>query len=421
MIPKAVLRAALLMFCWLSSVAQDKSLPWFGFGPEALVQQKSDVRPANAAREDERYNDGAEYLDDDKWSEAVAAFSEVAGLKGQRADAALYWKAYALNKMGRRNDALAATAELRRSYPRSNWLKEAGALEVEMRSGSGKQVNPESESDEELKILAINSLMNSDEARAIPMLQRVLESSSNSPRLKEKALFVLAQSDSAQAQQVISSVARGQTHPPLQLKAIQYLGMQGGGQNRQALEQIYRSSTDSLVKRAVLQAFITCDCEQSTLVAIREEHDPELRRRAIHNLGAMGATEQLRQLFQSSSSAEDKERIMEALGIAGDVTTLAEIARTPGDAKVRRRAIHGLGISGGKRAGETLVAIYTSDKDNDVRRAAAEALFIQGADHELVQLARKETNPEMRRYLVQKLSVMGSKEAEDYMLELLNK
>ena len=112
---------------------------------------------------------------------------------------------------------------------------------------------------------------------------------------------------------------------------------------------------------------------------------------------------------------------MEALGIAGDTTILSEIARTPGDARVRRKAIHGLGISGGKQAAATLIGIYSSDKDIDIRKAAVEALFIQGADHELVQLARKETDPQMRRYLVQKLSLMGSKEAEDFMLEILNK
>jgi HEAT repeat protein len=157
------------------------------------------------------------------------------------------------------------------------------------------------------------------------------------------------------------------------------------------------------------------------LAVVREERDPDLRRVAIHNLGAMGATQQLRQLFQSTTSAEDKERILEALGIAGDVTTLAEIARAPGDAKVRRRAIHGLGISGGKQAAATLEGIYSSDKDIDIRKAAVEALFIQGADHEMVQLARKETDPQMKRYLIQKLSLMDSKEAQDLMMEILNK
>jgi hypothetical protein len=50
-----------------------------------------------------------------------------------------------------------------------------------------------------------------------------------------------------------------------------------------------------------------------------------------------------------------------------------------------------------------------------------EALFIQDAARELVQLARKETDPQMRRELVQKLSLMDSKEAQDYMMEILNK
>ena len=412
MIRKLLLYSFTLFLIPAPMKAQASPSALFGFAP---AEEQS-----AGAREDERYNDATDAIDDQKWGEALERFNDVIAMKGRRTDAALYWKAYVLNKMGRRGEAQAAIAELRRSFPRSNWIKEAAALEVEMKSGSGKPVNPDVESDEELKLLAINSLMNSDEKRAIPMLQRVLDSPNNSPRLKEKALFVLAQSGSPQAQQLIGNVARGQSYPPLQLKAIQYLGI-SGDHNQPILEQIYKSSTDSSVKRAVLQAFITCDCEQSTLAVVREERDPELRSRAIHNLGAMGATEQLRQLFQSSTSTEDKEKVMEALGIAGDTTILSEIARTPGDARVRRKAIHGLGISGGKQAAATLMGIYSSDKDIDIRKAAVEALFIQGADHEMVQLARKETDPQMRRYLVQKLSLMGSKEAEDFMMEILNK
>lgn len=412
MIRKLLLYSFTLFMTSASMKAQEVlPSPVFGFAPS---QEESAT-----AREDERYDDASDAIDDQKWSQALEGFNDVIAMKGRRTDAALYWKAYVLNKMGRRGEAQAAVAELRRGFPRSNWIKEAAALEVEMKSGSGKPVNPDSESDEELKLLAINSLMNSDEKRAIPMLQGVLESPKNSLRLKEKALFVLAQSGSPQAQQLIGSVARGQSYPPLQLKAIQYLGISGG--NEATLEQIYKSSTDSRVKRAVLQAFITCGCEQNTLAVVREEHDPELRRVAIHNLGAMGATAQLKQLFQATTSAEDKEKILEALGIAGDDTTLAEIARAPGDPRVRRRAIHGLGISGGKQASATLAAIYSSDKDIEVRKAAVEALFIHGADHELVQLARKETDPQMKRYLIQKLSLMDSKEAQDLMLEILNK
>jgi hypothetical protein len=129
----------------------------------------------------------------------------------------------------------------------------------------------------------------------------------------------------------------------------------------------------------------------------------------------------LKQLYQSSTSVEDKEKVIEALGITGEVAVLSEIARTPGDVRVRKRAIHGLGISDGAGSRKILLSIYSGEKDNEVRRAVVDALFIQGAAAELVQLARKETDPQMRRELVQKLSLMDSKEAQDYMMELLSK
>ncbi len=47
------------------------------------------------------------------------------------------------------------------------------------------------------------------------------------------------------------------------------------------------------------------------------------------------------------------------------------------------------------------------------------ALFIQGNAKALIEIARQETDPAMKREAVQKLSIMGSKEATDYMMELL--
>lgn len=37
------------------------------------------------------------------------------------ADGALYWKAYAENKVGQRADALSTLVELQKSYPKSRW------------------------------------------------------------------------------------------------------------------------------------------------------------------------------------------------------------------------------------------------------------------------------------------------------------
>jgi len=141
------------------------NLPMNGFLPEQSTA---------SAPEDAPYKDGTNYLNEGKWDAAAGKFDQVAALHGKRADSALYWKAYAQSKSGRRQDALATIAELRKQYPRSTWLKDAGALEVELRQASGQAVNPQEHEDEETKLLALNSLMNSDPKRALPILQKFL-------------------------------------------------------------------------------------------------------------------------------------------------------------------------------------------------------------------------------------------------------
>ena len=53
-------------------------------------------------------------LDKRDWDAAAKTFAQAtATLKGERADAALYWRAYALHKSGRRDEALQSIAALR--------------------------------------------------------------------------------------------------------------------------------------------------------------------------------------------------------------------------------------------------------------------------------------------------------------------
>ena len=375
---------------------------------------------AASTREDELHKDGTEALNESKWDAAASKFNQVAELHGKRADSALYWKAYALNKGGHRQDALVTIAVLRKEYPRSTWLKDAGALEVELRQASGQTVNPQEQEDEETKLLALNSLMNSDPKRALPILQKFL-SSNNSSRLKEQALFVLAQSDSQEARQTLIQVARGQSNPDLQRKAIQFLATQESPENVAALGEIYRTSNSHDVRRAVLDAYVVCDCRKELLAAAQQEHDPDLRRDAIQRLGAAGGQDELRQLYKSAASVDDKEAIIQGFIAEDDVQGLTEVAKTATEARVKSAAIRALGAVGGEQSKTTLLQMYGTEKDPEIKRSLIEGLFIQDDAHDLIQLARKESDPEMRRNLVQQLSVMDDREAKDYMLEILNK
>ncbi|HWB95536.1 MAG TPA: HEAT repeat domain-containing protein, partial [Bryobacteraceae bacterium] len=266
--------------------------------------------------QDVNYQRGQSALDAHRWDQALAAFNQAVEAAGPRTDAALYWKAYSLEKLGRRGDALATLAQLRQAYASSKWLDDARALELEMRQASGQKVNPDAEPDEDLKLMAINGLLNTDPARALPVLEKLI-SSSGSPKLKERALFVLAQSGAPQSKEILGRIARGGSNPDLQLKAVNFLGVMGSPENRKLLAEIYTSSSDMKVKRAVLQAYLVSGDRQRLLELAKGEKDPALRMDAIHHLGVSGGQSELWQLYQAEPSIDVKEKILKSMFVGG--------------------------------------------------------------------------------------------------------
>jgi tetratricopeptide (TPR) repeat protein len=345
---------------WFGDVAAYK-IDTLAYGQTAS-QYAPFGRVSRMGSDDRLYQDGQNALDSRHWDAALEDFNQVAAHAGSRADGALYWKAYTLNKLGRRDEAVAAIAELRKSYAGSRWLDDAKALEVEVKQAAGQKVSPESESDEDLKLMAINGLMQSDSERAIPLLENLLKGA-QSPKLKERALFVLAQSSVPKAQQLLEQVARGGGNPDLQVKAITYVGVatrrQGNGNgNGQLLSEIYASTNDANVKRAILNAYMANRDTEHLLQVAKTEKAPELRLDAIRYVGSGGG-------------------------------------------------------------GDALVAIYSSDQDRQVKQTIVETLFARGNAKALVDLARAEKDTEMKKTIVQFLSTMKGKEATDYLMEIL--
>ena len=312
---------------------------------------------------DSLYERGRRELDQRNWDQAVTDFTEVAGRGGSRADGALYWKAYALNKLGRRDEALAAIAELRKNFASSHWLDDANALEVEVKQSAGGTVAPDSTSDDEIKLLALNGLMQSDPDRAYPYLEKMLKSAT-SPRLKEQTLYVLAQSSSPKAQQALLQIAKGGGNPDLQLTAIRYLSAANRrqGTNNTVLFEIYNSSNDPAVKREALNAL---------------------------------------------SASRDKDH-------------LAEIARTEKNHDLQLEAIRRLGSLGPQAgAADALVALYAGAQEKDTKREIINVLSGQRNAKSLVDLGRKEKELEMKKYIVERLVGMNTPESKQFLEEIL--
>jgi HEAT repeat protein len=277
-----------------------------------------------------------------------------------RADAALYWKAYGQSKLTLDADALKTIAELSKEFANSPWVRDAKALAVEIQQAAGQPISAELQNDEELKLLALRSVMQTDPDKGVQVIEKMLAGSAT-PRVRDRALFVLAQSRSPKAHDIIAGTAKNNANPDMQIRAIRYLGMMRTSDYNEVMAGIYRSSADASVKRAILQSY-----------------------------------------FQNGSS--DK---------------LGEVARTEKDVDLRRTAIRDLGMMNRPETTEMLVAIYRSDSSPDVRREVVNSLFVHRDAKVLVDLARAEKDPSLKREIVSKLAVMKAPEATDYMLELL--
>jgi hypothetical protein len=325
-------------------------------------EQRAAAQAGRAAAQAENlYRQARTLIDQNRYERAITQLEEVARMTdaNARADAALYWKAYSQARLAARADALATLADLQKRFAKSAWVDAARALEVEVRQASGQSVSPDMLADEDLKLLALRGLMQTDPERGLPMVEQLL-SGNSSVRVKENALFVLSQSRAPRARDIIAGTARSGSNPDVQLTAVRYLGAMRGTDQQQLLGDIYRATSDEAVKRAVLDALYRSQAAPKLFEIVKVEKNVQRKRSIVRYLGSLGAEQSgdlLKDLYRSGTSDEKRE-VINAL------------------------------------AGQ--------------RNAAA-----------LVELARAEKDPALKRDIVSRLSTMKSKEAADYMLELL--
>jgi hypothetical protein len=294
----------------------------------ALVTETASPAPFIVIADDDAYTIGTRAMDEHRWQDAVSAFDKVIGEKGKRVDAALYWKAYSLNKLGRAPLAVATCDQLHSQFADSPWNKDCNTISVDVqvdpkmmaadnmrlridrvhpyvkiapiRPDMGGDSGVARGSDEDLKMLALNSLLNRDPVTALPLLRGIL--SGNQPlSVKKHALFVLAQSKSPEAESILHDAALGKLDPQLQGHAIQAMAVFQGKRANDTLAEVYRTTADPKIKSAIISAmFITKDAPRMVEMA-RNEKDLELKRRIVSELALMNdkaATDYMMELLK---------------------------------------------------------------------------------------------------------------------------
>jgi HEAT repeat protein len=370
------------------------------------------------------YSSGKNLLNQQKYDQAIVRFDKVIAQKAANADGAFYWKAYAQFKLGKADDAVNTIAALRKDYPQSRYLTDARVLEADAKRRSGQPINPAELGNDELKMLALNGIKNTDPERAIPLLEGVL-TATNSLGVKKQALFILASmNNQPKAHQILVSYAKGAGNPDLQIEAIRFLAVNSDKQTTGAdLMQIYQSSQDTDVKLAVISALGRSGDHVSLFNIAGSTGSPMvLRTSALNSLGGTIGPQELMTLYDKETNKESAAANRQFARLDG--RDRPDRSRDTADRERPGRPARGdpaLGRQPSAKTGQALVDLYgttrTRTRERSVHRRPGESEQRRG----LVAIARKEANLSLKTAIVRQLSEMApkSKVAADYLMEII--
>ncbi len=374
---------------------------------------------------------------------------------------ALYWQAFALYRVGGSDalrEALSALDLQRERYPDAATRGDADALAVRIRGAlaqggdadaaqrvyevageaeTGYEVEggdcPDEEAD--VRVAALNALMEMDPERALPVLEKVLaRRDACSGALREKAIFIVAEGESPRATEILLEVARTDPDPEVRGQAVFWLSEVDDERAVDALEQILLESEDTELREKALFALSENGSERAGQILRSYALDPaqpdEVREKALFwyaESQSGGDVAFLRELFDRVESESLKEKVLFAASESGDpeaVNWLLEIAGDEGQSiELRKQALFWAGESVEGTGDQRLLALYDDMSEPELKN---QLLFVYSeldtpnAIDKLFEIARTETDPELRKQALFWLGESGDPRVPQFLEELIS-
>jgi HEAT repeat protein len=377
-------------------------------------------------------------IGDGEWQRAETAFNRFITdfPKDPQVAAALYWLAFSLKQQNKFPAADAVLTRLIQEHPnQARWQNDARAMRMEIAPRlRNTQVIEQgvSDSDDEIRLAALQSLFEARPERAIAMVSEILKQGSNSSRLlKEGAVTLLGDSETTDAIPLLVQVARTDTDIRVRRKAVEALGEIEDSAVVEPLRSLALQSTDAGVSRAAIEALSEQEgAARNALMEIaRSGLSVEIREEAIEALGEIeGEPAVVADLLTIMSSATEpwlQQSVIEALGeieLPQAEDALTQIARTSANPQVRLQAIEALAEHETESAGETLARLYDSEMDEGVKEEIIDALEqteSRAAMRKLAQIAARDTSSRLRRQAFSALAEFEDPEADRLLEEAL--
>lgn len=381
----------------------------------------------------EWYENGQNALREANYRAAERAFNEVISAKSSQADAALYWLAYTHYQSGQERLAQKAISRLRADFPKSAWLDDADALELQ-HGAAPTTARLDAAEDQELRLYALAALMNKHPDRALPLAQKMLGESTDAES-REQVLFIIGTNESPQARDIIREIALKGEPADLRQNAIFLLASDATPADLVALSQLYDQVDDQDSKEVLIHAMAGQEQVDWVVKVLAREQSPELQSAAIFALASMEAVdalnrldldklspdaresavyafaqvsevrpEQLQQLvkmYQDGQDPELKETILYALGSAEQEAHLSRLLAQETEPELQATAIYALASM---EARDALLGLNPDRLEAEAREALVHALAQVGESERLIEMLRKEQNPELRANIIYSLS-----------------
>lgn len=427
--------------------------------PAAAPQQGARLASRASARPDQvdsTYLQAREALNRGDFRRAASLFARVAERNpdGPQAADATYWRAFALYRAGGTSDLRTARRLLdrhRERWPNATTRGEADALAVRIdgqlaRGGderSAGRVAAQADSvarrdcprgdEEDLRVEALNALMQMDAERAMPVLKQVLARRDPcSVALRRKAMFILSQQRSPEVAAIMLNSVRTDPDAEVREQGVFWLGQVRSEQALAALDSIARRGQDpELREKAVFALSQQRDPRAwATIRAIAEDtaQSNELREKAIFWIGQNNSAENaqyLKQLFARTRSDELRDKIMFSLsqmrGQGNDEWLLSIASDRQYSTEVRKQAVFSAGQNRAPAA--AMVALYDKLDDREVRE---QLIWVMSERRDplttdkVIAIAKGDKDIELRRKAIFWLGQSRDPRVQQLLLDIIN-
>jgi HEAT repeat protein len=375
------------------------------------------------------FREGRDFIEAQNWQKAAEKFDDfIKGYpKDKDLDAALYWYGYALEKQNRKEEAAVPLLRLINRFPNSSWRQDAQALLVVL--GRRAEVNQALDRDNcEIKMLALQSLFQADQERAIGIASEALRASPGQCQgFQAAAVSMLGSHGGARAVPILLEIARSNPDQKLRLTAIKRLGEQHTDQVTDELIKIYDADRTKEIRSQILRAMVESRTPRGSAKVIeiaRAGDDLAMRQVAIRYVGELkdaASLDELIRIYDADKTKEIRSQIIRALAERDDARArvkLFEIARQGETPELRIEAIRRLGDHSRVTMDE-LMQLYTSETNLQIKQGLLRAFGDNNdprAQSKLLEIARGNDPIELRGYAIRQL---GEKDDEQTVTQLI--